>query len=194
MPPTRSPPGAMKLITPTPISSQAKAWPHTEAQRVAVNTTVNGTVAAPTDVDYYVFAGKKGQRVLISCLGPSIDSRIGPELKVYDKNQRELASHRSLPQQDAVVDLTLPADGDYYVRLCQFTYTAGNQEYYYRLNITSGAWIEAVHPPMLEPGKTAPVTVYGRNLPGGKPEPNGPHALEKITTTVTAFTSPLSGV
>ena len=33
-----------------------------QAQRVAVNTTINGTIAAPTDVDYYVFSGKKGQR------------------------------------------------------------------------------------------------------------------------------------
>ena len=55
-----------------------------QAQRVEIGTTINGAINAPTDVDYAVFAGKKGQRVLISCLGPSIDSRIGPELKVYE--------------------------------------------------------------------------------------------------------------
>ena len=80
-----------------------------EAQKVEIGTVVSGVIANPTDVDYTVFAGKKGQRVLISCLGPSIDSRLGPELKVYDMSQREVASHRPLPQQDAVVDLTLPA-------------------------------------------------------------------------------------
>ena len=35
-----------------------------EAQRVDLNTTINGTMANATDVDYYVFTGKKGQRVL----------------------------------------------------------------------------------------------------------------------------------
>src|SRR5437773_554107 len=39
-----------------------------EAQRVELNSTVNGNMAAPTDNDYYVFAGKKGQRVLAICL------------------------------------------------------------------------------------------------------------------------------
>ena len=32
-------------------------------------------------------------------------------------------------------------------------------------------WIDAVFPPMIEPGKAAQVTLYGRNLPGGKPDP-----------------------
>src|SRR5262245_57370825 len=164
-----------------------------QAQRVEIGTTINGAINAATDVDYAVFAGKKGQRVLISCLGPSIDSRLAPELKVFDATQRELASHRPLPQQDAFVDLNLPADGDYYVRLCQFTYTAGSPEYFYRLNISTGSWVEAVHPPMIEPGKTTPVTVYGRNLPGGKPETRygaHPGSLQSITTTVTAPADP----
>src|SRR5581483_12499179 len=39
-----------------------------QAQRVELNSTVNGAVASPTDVDYYVFAAKKGQRVVVSCL------------------------------------------------------------------------------------------------------------------------------
>ena len=43
---------------------------------MAVNTTVNGVVSAPTDVDYFVFEGRKGQRVLVSCLASSIDSRL----------------------------------------------------------------------------------------------------------------------
>src|SRR5262249_7612139 len=31
-----------------------------QAQRLELNSTVNGSIAAPTDVDYYVFAAKKG--------------------------------------------------------------------------------------------------------------------------------------
>ena len=34
-----------------------------QAQRVELNTTINGTIGNPTDVDYFAFAAKKGQRV-----------------------------------------------------------------------------------------------------------------------------------
>src|SRR5207249_12133 len=112
------------------------------------------------------------QRVLIACLAASIDSRLSPEIKVFDAKQKDLAYHRPLPQQDGVLDLTLPEDGDYYIRLCHFTYTAGSPEFFYRMSITSGPWIDAVHPPMIEPGKKAQVTIYGRNLPNGKPDPS----------------------
>ena len=38
------------------------------------------------------------------------------------------------------------------------------------MSITTAPWIDAVYPPLIEPGKSAKLTVYGRNLPGGEPE------------------------
>ena len=46
----------------------------------------------------------------------------------------------------------------------------------------------SVYPPMIEPGKPAQVTLYGRNLPGGSPDPAatiGGRPLEQLTVTVT---------
>jgi hypothetical protein len=160
-----------------------------QGQRVELGTTINGMISAPTDVDYSVFAGKKGQRVLIACLGPSIDSRLYPEIRLYDQAGRELAVSRPAPGLDAVLDLTLPADGDYVLRLCQFTYAGGGPEYFYRLNISTAPWIDLVFPPMVEAGKTAQVTILGRNLPGGQPSPGlaiDGRPLDKIMATVTA--------
>ncbi len=77
------------------------------------------------------------------------------------------------PGTDAVLDATLAEDGDYYVRLRQFTYTLGGPEYFYRLTVSTGPWIDAVFPPVVEPGKTSKVTLYGRNLPGGKLDRRG---------------------
>src|SRR5205814_10097363 len=37
-----------------------------QAQRVEVNSTINGAIAAPTDVDFFVFTGKQEQRILVS--------------------------------------------------------------------------------------------------------------------------------
>ncbi|MGH7225172.1 MAG: PPC domain-containing protein, partial [Gemmataceae bacterium] len=158
-----------------------------QAQRVELNSTINGNMANPTDVDYYVFAGKKGQRVVFSCLSSSIDSRFHADLEVFGPNGR-LAYGRDYREHDADTDCTLPGDGDYYVRLFQFTHTQGTAEHYYRLSITTAPWIDAVFPCVVQAGKTSNVTVYGRNLPGGKLDPSaivGERVLEKITVAVT---------
>jgi hypothetical protein len=160
-----------------------------QAQRVEINTTINGSMASPTDVDYYVFTGKKGQRIVFSCLASSIDSRFHPDIEVYDAKGRQLASGRDYNDRDAVTDCTLPEDGDYFVRLYHFTHTQGSAEHFYRLTIGTMPWIDAIFPCAIEAGKTASVTVYGRNLPGGKRDPSaivGNSALEKITVDITA--------
>src|SRR5262249_19638501 len=134
-----------------------------QAQRVEINTTINGTIAAPTDVDYFVFAGKRGQRVLIHCQCGTIDSKLTPEIKILDKDNREIAAHRAAPLADGLVDLTLDEDGDYKIRLVQFAHQIGGPELFYRLSITTAPWIDAVFPAIVEPGKTSEVTLYGRN-------------------------------
>jgi hypothetical protein len=256
-----------------------------QAQRVEIGTTISGVINPATDVDYAVFAGKKGQRVLITCLAASIDSRMSPEVTVRgplprvplgvtvepvaekDKvkgvrvtavatgpatqagvkvgdivtklngkdmtdpkvfaqetagflsgekvnlvvsrggkdealtasidetfgHGREIGASRPPLGRDAVIDVTLPADGDYLVRTVQFTYTAGGPEFYYRLNITAAPWIESVFPPMIEPGKAAKVTLHGFNLPGGQPDPTaviGDRPMEKLVVDVTAPNEP----
>jgi hypothetical protein len=160
-----------------------------EAQRVEINTTVNGVIAAPTDVDYFLFAGKQGQRVVISCLASSIDSRLLAALELYDTRGKLLGYNRHYQDGDALLDCTLPADGEYLIRLFEFTHLAGSPEHFYRLTITTGPWIDAIIPPMIEPGKSAQVTVYGRNLPGGQLDPSSTadgRTLEKLTVTVEA--------
>lgn len=164
-----------------------------QAQRVEINSTVNGSMANPTDVDYFVFAGKKGQRVVFSCLASSINSRFHAGLEVYDSKGRQLASGRNYNNTDALTDCILPEGGDYYVRLYHFTHTQGSAEHYYRLSISTAPWIDAVFPCAVEPGQTTSVTVYGRNLPGGKVDASavaGDHVLEKITVPITGAQGP----
>jgi hypothetical protein len=159
-----------------------------QAQRIELNTTINGSMAAPTDVDYYVFAGKKGQRILFSCLASSIDSRFHAGLEVYDSKGKQLAAGRDYHENDALADCTLAEDGDCFVRVFHFTHTQGTAEHFYRLTISTKPWIDAVFPCAIEPGKTTNVTVYGRNLPGGKLDPSAvvdDRVLEKITVSVT---------
>jgi hypothetical protein len=168
----------------------------TEAQRVELNTTISGVINAPTDVDYFVFTGKKDQHIIFNCLSASIDSRLDAAFEIYNaKNKKLLSGRTRSPGTDTLADMVLPEDGDYFVRLFHFTYIGANAEYFYRLSITTGPWIDAVYPPCLEPGKQTQVTVWGRNLPDGKPDPASEfegRTLEKITVNVTAPNDPVA--
>jgi hypothetical protein len=158
-----------------------------EAQQIPLNSTVHGTISTPTDVDYFRFAGKKGQRVVVSCLASSIDSRLHAAVEMYDQAGALLAANRNYRGTDALLDCTLAADGDYFVRVSAFAYQQGAVEHFYRLTVSTAPWIDAVFPPVVEPGKTATLTVHGRNLPGGKPDPSAVvdgRVLEKATVTV----------
>lgn len=160
-----------------------------QAHKVEVGTTITGVINAATDVDYFAFQGKKGQRLLIDCWTASIDSRLDAEIAVKGPRGNDVGYQRPTPLQDTIVDVLLPEDGEYLIRLNKFTYTVANAEYFYRLNITSDPIIESVFPPMIEPGKSAQVTIYGRNLPGGAVDPkslmNG-KPLEKLTVSIAA--------
>jgi hypothetical protein len=158
-----------------------------QAQRLELNSTVHGVIAAPTDVDYFVFSGKKGQRVTASCLTSSIDSRLRAALELYDAAGQPLAFNRHYHNNDALLDSTLPADGDYFIRLYEFTHTQGSVEHFYRLSLTTTPWIDAIYPPVVEPGKSTQVTIFGRNLPNGQLDPSAVidgRVLEKTTVTL----------
>ncbi len=162
-----------------------------QAQRVEVNTTINGAVQTPVDVDYFVFAGKKGQRIVVSCLASSIDSRLDAGLELYDPAGQRLAINRNYAGGDALLDLTPDRDGDVYVRLFGFSHTQGSPEHFYRLTITTAPWIDAVYPPMVEPGKKVQITLYGRNLPGGKPDPTAVMDGRVLETLAVTFDAPM---
>ncbi|MBX9681907.1 MAG: PPC domain-containing protein [Gemmataceae bacterium] len=159
------------------------------AQSVELTTVISGVIDKPTDVDFFRFTGKKGQRLIASCLTSSIDSRLPAMLELFQQMpaaSKFLGSNRNYRENDALLEATLPDDGEYYLRLSSFTYTQGGPDCFYRLTLSSGPWIDAVFPSAIEIGKEAKITVYGRNLGGtaaseamieGK-------LLEKIVVTV----------
>ena len=159
------------------------------AQSVELPTVISGVIDKPTDVDFFRFTGKKGQRLIASCLTSSIDSRLPAMLELFQQTAagaKFVGSNRNYRENDALLEATMPDDGEYYLRLSSFTYTQGGPDYFYRLTLSSGPWIDALFPSAIEVGKEAKITVYGRNLGGasaseamidGKP-------LEKTVVTV----------
>jgi hypothetical protein len=142
-----------------------------QAQKIAIETTVNGVVTTPIDVDYVTFNAKAGQNVVVYCLTTSIDSKLSADIMVATPDGKRIAENRNYRGGDAVLDFKAPADGEYLVRVAQFAYTTGGSDHFYRLTVTTGPWVDAVFPPVDNHGRPT-FDTHGRNLPGAKPSPS----------------------
>ena len=159
-----------------------------DAQKVELGSAVNGFIANPADVDYYTFAAKAGQRVLVHCATSSIDSRARTLVEIFDANGKRVALNRNYKENDALADVTVISDGSFFVRVSEFAYQAGTAEYFYRLSFSTAPWIDAVFPSAIHPTGATPVTIFGRNLPGGKVVDGATvdgRPLESLSVTIT---------
>ncbi|MES2597661.1 MAG: hypothetical protein V4662_20110 [Verrucomicrobiota bacterium] len=122
-----------------------------KAMIVTADSVIQGTFKAGVP-HWFSFEGKKDQRVLGSFTGSGFDVRTSLVGGIYDANGRELARMR-----DGLVDVKLPANGSYKIKVHDLMFAAGD-DYGYRLTLTTGAVVWAA-------GKEE---VYGWNLPGGQ--------------------------
>lgn len=129
---------------------------------------INGRSDKETDVDCFKFTGKKDQRVLAVVEAQRIDSRFAASLELYAPGGRRIALAKSGVRRDAVLDASLPADGEYILKLHDSTFRGG-AELFYRLVLSTGPHLDYIMPPAGAPGSTGKYTVFGRNLPGGQP-------------------------
>jgi hypothetical protein len=138
------------------------------ANEVPLGTTVNGRSNSATDIDCFKFTATAGQRVLVDCWAERLDSRMDGTLAMYDAAGALLAQNRDTNGRDPLLDFSVPADGQYTVKLYDFTY-GGGDDYVYRLSIGTAPYIDYVLPPSGPAGASSQFTLYGRNLPGGMP-------------------------
>jgi hypothetical protein len=82
-----------------------------QAQAVALETTVNGAVSGGADVDCFKIAGKAGQRFFVDCQAQRIDSRLDAVLVLSDASGVEIERCRDAVRRDPLIDYTPPADG-----------------------------------------------------------------------------------
>ena len=107
-------------------------------------------------------------------------------LWLYDSAGRQLASNQDDPSRsektDPLIDFTIPADGDYFVKIADFVYN-GSNACFYRLTVSTLPLIDFVLPTGGKPGETREITLFGRNLPDGEKTDLqiGGRPLEKIT-------------
>ncbi len=130
--------------------------------------TVNGLINGATDIDYFVFSGRAGQRVLLDCAAHRIDSRLNGRLTLWSAKGKLIGANDDFHDRDPFLDVTIPENGDYIVGVTDQVYD-GSPEYFYRLTIGTFPFIDYVVPPIAAPGTNGQFAVFGRNLPGGQP-------------------------
>lgn len=139
-----------------------------QATPIQIGSIVNGQSAGGADVDFYKLTGKAGQRVLIECEALSLDSKFQGELRLTNSAGKLLGRASSVAKKvDPILDVTFPADGEYFVRVADAVYGNG-ADYSYRLKVHAGPHVDFVVPPVGVPGSTSNYTLFGRNLPGGQ--------------------------
>lgn len=148
---------------------------------VALGGVVNGRIEKANDVDHFRFEAKRGQRVIIDCAAERIDSRLRAVLEVFDRRGRRVGVSRGYHGADPLVDLLVPEDGTYVVRVADLI-SSTSGEHYYRLDIDAGPRVAFSLPNVVERDKSSRVTLFGWNLPGasraGQPAPE-PAATER---------------
>ncbi len=150
-----------------------------KAQAVPMNCAINANSDNNGD-DFYRFPAKKGERVTIDCFAFRLDSQMTPMLSLADASGKGLMQSKPYHHRtDPFLDFIAPTDGDYVVRVHDMTFRGGLP---YRLVISNLPHIEQVYPMAIVPGEKAELTLFGRNLPGGKISPWKIHddALEQV--------------
>src|SRR5579862_7323178 len=157
------------------------------AQEFALGAVINGTCDAQ-GFDCFKILAKKGQRYIAECQALRLDSRAQVVLTLVDPSGRDLRRFLGTRTHDALLDFTADQDGTYLVKVSDLLYRGGD-EFFYRLTIGTGPFIDFVDPPVLKPGADNAVTVFGRNLPGGAPvdgvQIDG-RPIEKLAVTIKA--------
>ncbi|MEO8368547.1 MAG: hypothetical protein ABI806_05060 [Candidatus Solibacter sp.] len=142
-----------------------------QAQRIVTPVAIDGRIEKPGDSDYFVFAAKKDEKLVIQVQARRLGSPMDSVITLYDARRNQVAENDDwndplyamlAHNSDSRVFYTIPANGDYYLRLRDIQ-GKGGEEYAYRL------LVDAPHPdftlriapdnPRLGVGDTAAITI-----------------------------------
>jgi hypothetical protein len=140
-----------------------------QAQAIAVPAVVEGQ-AAGADVDYFKFAGTKGQRILIDAQCARIGSGVDPQVRLTTAGRAFVASADDSAglMTDARLAAELPEDGEYVVEISDTKYQGGGRAVY-RLVVGPVPAAEEVYPLGGRRGETTGFELRGGTLPGEAP-------------------------
>ena len=117
------------------LETESNNTPET-ATIIGLPSLINGLINPSGDEDYYVFEGAKGQRCVFSVnayrLNNISQQFFNPTLSLFDAKGVELARSNGFYSLDPLLDITLPADAFYVLRIRDLLHR-GNPDSVYRL-------------------------------------------------------------
>jgi hypothetical protein len=97
-------------------------------------TAFNGIIESAGDVDCFRFTGTKGQALAIECFARRIRSGLDPVMNLFHADGRAIAGNDDSRGPDAFLQLQLPEDGDYVIRITDHL-GRGRPDFVYRVEI-----------------------------------------------------------
>lgn len=94
----------------------------------------NGIIGADGDVDHFRFAGTKGQAVAIECYARRIRSGLDPVITLLHADGRAVAGNDDSRGPDSFLQLQLPEDGEYVIRVGDHL-GRGRPDFVYRVEV-----------------------------------------------------------
>jgi hypothetical protein len=137
-----------------------------KANPIVLNTIVNAELNGATDVDCFAIEGKRGQRLFLDLQGERIDSPLDATVRLLGPRGVELVESRDVYGADPFLDVSLPADGRYVIKVHDAVY-AGSPDHVYRLAVHDGPQLDAISPLAAQAGASGPFTLIGRGLGTG---------------------------
>lgn len=149
-----------------------------DALPLPLNCVCNASTA-DRSIDYYTFAAKQGQRLVIDCAARGIDSKLNASVSVGDAAGRDLLVER----RGGALDFTVPKDGTYSIKVHDLTFKGG-PAYYYRL----GLWEQPKGTAIVRQPGTRAVNSFSWPPPGlpeqarsSEVEPNDPTRPQRVS-------------
>ena len=121
--------------TPNLIETESNNNPES-ATSIQLPNLINGVVNPGGDEDYYVFQGTKGQRCVFSVKAYRLNNIsqqfFNPTIAIFSADGVELSRSNGFYSLDPLIDITLPEDGPYLLRIRDLLHR-GNPDSVYRL-------------------------------------------------------------
>lgn len=142
-----------------------------QAEAVTLPVTLNGRIQAAPDVDCYRFTAKAGQKLVAAVMAHAIDAHghskdygiVDAQLELLDSMGRVVAEAQDTLGLDPVIHFTVPADGEYCVRIQLMGYR-GFPQAVYRLTIGNVPLPYAAYPAGGRRGEAVRLELAGWNL------------------------------
>ena len=139
---------------------------HATPKPTPLPAILHGQIDKPGDVDHFRFHAKQGDQLVFVTYARSLTSVLTPTLALLDANGRTLIESSI---EEGVVDptltFTIPADGQYSLRVSDSLYT-GSANHFYRIHAGPQPFLTSVFPLGARPGQTNLVAIAGLNLKG----------------------------